>query len=53
MERNYTVTADGQPVVQVNQKLQAVRDTYAVVYRNDLDPALAMAVIWAISRFVE
>lgn len=53
MERNYLVTADGQPVVQVNQKLLAVRDTYAVDYRSDLDPALVMAVIWAISRFVE
>lgn len=53
MERNYSVTADGEPVVQVNQKLLAVRDTYAVDYRSELDPALVMAVIWAISRFVE
>jgi uncharacterized protein YxjI len=37
MGRNYTVSAEGEPVVQVNQKLLAVRDTYAVDYRGDQD----------------
>lgn len=44
---------DGQPIVAITQKWVTIRDTYAVDVKDDVDPGLALAVLWAIHRWVE
>jgi len=53
MEKDYSITSDGQPIAQISQKWLTVRDSYTVDYRSSIDPGLVMAVIWAIDRWVE
>jgi uncharacterized protein YxjI len=53
MEKNYTISAAGTPIVRISQKWVTVRDKYEVDYVSSLDPGLVMAVIWAIDRWVE
>jgi uncharacterized protein YxjI len=53
MEKNYTISSEGQPVAQINQKWLTVRDSYTVDYLQSLDPGLVMAIVWAIDRWVE
>ena len=53
MEKNYSISSEGQPIVQISQKWLTVRDKYTVDYVSSLDPALVMAVVWAIDRWVE
>ncbi|MGB8020583.1 MAG: LURP-one-related family protein [Candidatus Nanopelagicales bacterium] len=53
MEKNYSITSDGQPIATITQKWLTMRDKYTVDYVNSLDPGLVMAVVWAIDRWVE
>ncbi len=53
LEKNYSITSDGQPIAQISQKWMTVRDKYTVDYLSSLDPGLVMAVVWAIDRWVE
>lgn len=53
IEKNYSVSAGGEPIVQVTQKWMTVRDSYTVDCAAGVDPALAMAIVWAIDRWVE
>lgn len=53
IEKNYAVRSDGEPIVHVTQKWMTVRDSYTVDAAPGIDPALAMAVVWAIDRWVE
>jgi uncharacterized protein YxjI len=53
MEKNYSISSDGQPIAAITQKWLTVRDSYTVDYLSSLDPGLVMAVIWAIDRWVE
>jgi uncharacterized protein YxjI len=53
MEKNYSISSQGQPVVRISQKWLTVRDKYSVDYLSSLDPGLVMAVVWAIDRWVE
>ena len=53
MEKDYSISANGQPVATISQKWLTVRDKYTVDYLSSLDPGLVMAVVWAIDRWVE
>ena len=53
MEKNYTISSEGQPIATISQKWMTVRDKYTVDYLSTLDPGLVMAVVWAIDRWVE
>lgn len=53
MEKNYRVTVDGRPAVDITQKWVTVRDTYTVDVADGTDPGLALAVLWAVDRWVE
>ena len=53
IEKNYSVTVAGQPAVQITQKWVTVRDTYTLDVREGIDPGLALAVLWAVDRWVE
>lgn len=53
MEKNYTISSDGQPVARISQKWLAIRDQYAVEFLDSYDPGMIMAIIWAIDRWVE
>jgi uncharacterized protein YxjI len=47
------VTDQGRTVVHITQKFLAIRDTFTVDVADGVDPGLAMAVLWAVDRFVE
>jgi uncharacterized protein YxjI len=53
MEKNYSITSDAGPIAQITQKWMTVRDKYTVDHVSSVDPALIMAVVWAIDRWVE
>ncbi len=53
IEKNYSVQAGGRPVVQITQKWVSVRDSYTVDVADGVDPGLALAVMWAVDRWVE
>lgn len=53
IEKNYSITADGEPVVAITQKWVTVRDAYTVDVAQGAEPAFALAVVWAIDRWVE
>jgi uncharacterized protein YxjI len=53
IEKNYSVTADGEPVVAITQKWVTIRDAYTVDVAQGAEPAFALAVVWAIDRWVE
>jgi uncharacterized protein YxjI len=53
IEKNYSVTADGEPVVAITQKWVTIRDAYTVDVAQGTEPAFALAVVWAIDRWVE
>lgn len=52
-EKNYTVTSGGHEVVRISQKWLTVRDKYAIEIADGIDVGLALAVVWAIDRWVE
>jgi len=53
IERNYSVSAGGRPVVQITQKWVTVRDTYTLDVAEGVDVGLALAILWAVDRWVE
>ncbi len=53
IEKNYTVSSAGQPIVQISQKWITIKDTYALEVADGIDPALALAVLWSVDRWVE
>ena len=54
IEKNYTVNdSTGRHVIQITQKWIQVRDQYVVDIADDVEPAAALALVWAIDRWVE
>ena len=53
IEKEYTITAGGEPVVQITQKWVTIRDTYTLDIATGVDPGLALAVLWSVDRWVE
>lgn len=47
------MTANGKPVVQITQKWVTVRGKYAIDIADGVDAGLALAVVWAVDRWVE
>ncbi len=53
LEKEYTVTAAGQPVLTITQKWLTVRDQFVIDIAPGVEPALALAIMWSVDRFVE
>ncbi len=53
VEKDYHVSSGGRPIVEISQKWVTVRDTYTLDVIDGIDPAFALAVVWAIDRWVE
>jgi uncharacterized protein YxjI len=53
LEKNYSISAGGRPVVEITQKWVTIRDTYTLDVVDGVDPGLALAVLWAVDRWVE
>ena len=53
IEKNYSVKAGGSPVAQISQKWVTIRDSYTLDVVDGVDPALALAVVWAVDRWSE
>lgn len=53
MERTYSVTSEGRPVLDITQKWVTVRDTFTLDVADGVDPVLALAVLWGVDRFAE
>jgi uncharacterized protein YxjI len=53
IEKNYSVTVAGRPVVEITQKWVTIRDAYTLDVAEGTDPGLALAVLWAVDRWVE
>lgn len=53
IEKNYSVTVGDRHVVQITQKWVTIRDTYTLDVADGIDVGLALAVVWAIDRWVE
>jgi uncharacterized protein YxjI len=51
--RKYSITSGGEPIAQISQKWVTIRDSYALDVTDGIDPALALAVAWAVDRWVE
>jgi len=53
IEKNYSVSAAGRPIVQITQKWVTIRDQYTVDVADGTDAGLALAIVWAVDRWVE
>ena len=53
IEKDYSVSSDGAPIIAISQKWVTVRDAYTLDVIDGIDPGLALAVVWAIDRWVE
>ncbi len=53
IEKEYAIASEGRPVVQITQKWVTVRDAYTLDVADGVDPGLALAVLWAVDRWVE
>jgi len=53
MEMNYSMTAGGAPIAQITQKWLTIRDAYTLDVIDGADLQLALAVLWAVDRWVE
>jgi uncharacterized protein YxjI len=53
IEKEYAIASEGRPVVQITQKWVTVRDAYTLDVADGIDPGLALAVLWAVDRWVE
>jgi uncharacterized protein YxjI len=53
VEKNYTVSSGGKPIIQITQKWVTIKDTYTVDVADGVDPGMALAVMWSIDRWVE
>ncbi len=53
-EKNYSVNdSDGRHVIQITQKWIQIRDQYVIDIAEGIEPAAALALVWAIDRWVE
>ncbi len=53
IEKEYNIAAGGSPIVRITQKWVTVRDSYTIDVADGVDPGLALAVLWAVDRWVE
>ena len=53
VEKDYTATSGGRVVVRITQKWVTLRDKYTVDIADGVEIGLALAVVWAIDRWVE
>ena len=53
LEKEYTITSGGEPIVTITQKWVTVRDTFTLDVADGVDAALALAVMWTVDRWVE
>jgi uncharacterized protein YxjI len=54
IEKNYAVNDNnGRHVIQITQKWIQIRDQYVIDIADDVEPAAALALVWAIDRWVE
>jgi uncharacterized protein YxjI len=52
-DRQYAVIADEQSIVEVDRKSVQIRDSYTVDVADGTDPALAIALVWAIEDVLD
>jgi uncharacterized protein YxjI len=53
IEKNYTIRSSERPIVEISQKWITMRDRYTLDVVDGVDPGLALAVLWAVDRWVE
>ena len=53
IEKEYKIDSHGQPIVKITQKWVTIRDSYTVDVADGVDVGLALAVVWAVDRWVE
>jgi uncharacterized protein YxjI len=54
MEKNYAVNDSfGRHVVQITQQWVQIRDQYVIDIAEGVEPVAALALVWAIDRWVE
>lgn len=53
LEKEYQITSGGSPVAKITQKWVTLRDAYTLDTADGVDPGLALAVLWAVDRWVE
>ena len=53
IEREYSVTSEGEIILNITQKWVTVRDAYTMDVAESVPPALAAAMIWAVDAFRE
>jgi uncharacterized protein YxjI len=53
IEKNYSVTSEGAPIIQISQKWVTIRDRYTIDVAPGIEPGLALALMWAVDRWVE
>jgi uncharacterized protein YxjI len=53
IEKNYSISSGGKPVAAITQKWVTIRDTYTLDVIEGADPGLALAILWAVDRWVE
>ena len=53
LEKDYAVSAAGRHIVQITQKWVTVRDTYTLDVAEGTEVGLALAILWAVDRWVE
>ncbi len=53
LEKEYSIASEGRPVALITQKWVTVRDAYTLDVADGVDVALALAVLWAVDRWVE
>lgn len=53
IEKNYAVDRAGEHVLQITQKWVTIRDSYTLDVRDGIDPAFALAIVWAVDRWIE
>ena len=53
IEKNYTISSEGRQIVRITQKWVTVRDKYVIDVADGVDVGLALAVVWAVDRWVE
>ena len=54
IEKDYAVNdRNGRHVIQITQKWIQIRDQYVIDIAEDVEPAAALALVWAIDRWVE
>ncbi len=54
VEKNYSVNdSNGRHVVQITQRWVQIRDQYVIDIADGVAPAAALALVWAVDRWVE